>query len=75
MSNRVTVMPLGSCWSSTTRHCPRYTGTSPGAAVTVQLTVSGEATPAADPPTEAQPPMTDAAFGAVFDDAVRAATS
>lgn len=43
-------------------------------AVTVQLTMSGESTPASDPPTDAQPPVTDAAFGKLFDDAVNAAS-
>ncbi|MDY6809074.1 MAG: hypothetical protein SW127_08645 [Actinomycetota bacterium] len=48
--------------------------TDSGAAVTVQLTVSGESTAASDPPADARPPMTDAAFGALFDDALSAAT-
>ncbi|MEE3849827.1 hypothetical protein VZC37_05760 [Gordonia sp. LSe1-13] len=42
-------------------------------AVTVQLTVSGDAPPVAEPPPAPEPPMSDAAFGALFDEAVAAA--
>ncbi|WAC53858.1 hypothetical protein [Gordonia sp. SL306] len=49
--------------------------TRPGAAaVTVQLTVGGEATPATKPATGATQPMTDAEFAAAFGDAISAAT-
>ncbi|AZG46129.1 hypothetical protein [Gordonia insulae] len=46
-----------------------------GGSLTVQLTVAGDTPPAAMPPAVPPAPMSDAAFGDLFDDAVSAAAS